>query len=331
MIVPVHPILSHMTSGHTNKVQPPCRHWNRLAMGHVTQCQTHVMLDETLWALPYLMVCYRIIERLQWVPVKTGTEKIQVNMSSLALCGAGPRTFCANLRNWHDFWQRQMAQMTLAPFPFWSTTWKNMPGSCYPCPCPRYNGTLVRLCTLQRHASHTLAASVPSFSTWSWHLAGATTSQPSRSSFGSDVDDMGHSHCSSQDNSWPSKWLRSSTVHLSSPSLIPHCICIVSLPPMYALYLFTIITHTWFTSLSTWAWAESTSGWSKQLGCQSQQSWWTTSKPFLWQPGSPSTWQHWRLYWYFWSWRPWWPQATGCYITGWIACLCHGNSSTQSA
>jgi len=43
-----------MTSGHTNKVQPPCRHRNRSAMGHVTQCHTHMMLDGTLWALPYV-------------------------------------------------------------------------------------------------------------------------------------------------------------------------------------------------------------------------------------------------------------------------------------
>ncbi len=138
---------------------------------------------------------------------------------------------------------------------------ENMPGPRQPCPYPRCNGALVAPCTLQRHASHVLPASIPSFSAWSQHLAGATIWHPSQNSLGSDADGVDHTPSSSQDNikySQPLKRLQSSTVHLSSLFSIPSLrhICILSSPPMYALYLcIENNTHIIYLSgcLSIWA------------------------------------------------------------------------------
>jgi len=57
-------------------------------------------------------------------PVKTGTEKIWVNMSSLALSGAGPRTCSANLRKWSNFRKPQIILSCVLII--WSTTWKKI-------------------------------------------------------------------------------------------------------------------------------------------------------------------------------------------------------------
>ena len=116
-----------------------------------------------------------------------------------------------------------------------------------PCPCSRCNGALVALRTLQRHAAAARNQPILSFSAWSQQLAGATTTQPSRSS-DSDVDSVGHSPGSSQHGigySRPSKRFRSSTVRLFSLCSILCRICIMSSPPMYALC--TRVIHTYFS------------------------------------------------------------------------------------
>jgi hypothetical protein len=117
-----------------------------------------------------------------------------------------------------------------------------------PCPCPRCNGALVTLRTIQYHASRVQPTSILPFSAWSRHSAGTTATQSSRSS-DSDVDGMGHSPSSSQDNtehSQPSKRFRSSTVRSSPPCSIPCHTCTISPPPMYALYLYTRTIHSQF-------------------------------------------------------------------------------------
>ena len=123
-----------------------------------------------------------------------------------------------------------------------------MPDSRLPCPCPRCNGALVTQRTVQRHASCVPPTSLLSFSAWSQHLAGITTIQSSGSD-DSDVDGVGCSHGSSQDNTEhlrPSKRFRSSAVHLSSSFLISHHTYTISPSPMYALYLHTRMIHTLF-------------------------------------------------------------------------------------
>ena len=118
-----------------------------------------------------------------------------------------------------------------------------------PCPCPKCNGALVTLCTVQRHTSHVQPTSVPSFSTWSQNVAGTITTQSFWSS-NSNVDSMGRIPGISQHNtghSWPSKRFRSSTVCSSPPYLIRCYTYTVSPPPVYILYLCTRIIHTPFT------------------------------------------------------------------------------------
>jgi hypothetical protein len=119
---------------------------------------------------------------------------------------------------------------------------------CQPCPCLRCNRALVMLRTIQYHASHIQPTSILPFSAWLWHLAGTTATQSSRSS-DSDIDGMGHSPSSSQDNtehSQPSKTFQSSTVHSSPPCSIPCHTHTIFLPPMYALYLYTRTIHSQF-------------------------------------------------------------------------------------
>ena len=128
-----------------------------------------------------------------------------------------------------------------------------MPQPRRPCPCLKCNGALVTLRTIQNHASRIQPTSILPFSAWSRRLAGITATQSSRSSdSASDVDGMGHSPSSSQDDterSRPSKRFRSSTVRLSPPCSIPRHTCTISPLPMYALYLYTRTIYSRFPYL----------------------------------------------------------------------------------